>query len=850
MSKVAFALFNQDLAPAPNPSHWGIIEELCAFFTAAYKLDGLKGKQNSDNTPNNANLSSSAAESTERRKVDILRALSAVLFENGIHVKGSQQDLLQIIVTASDNTKQLEQSELRRMALNCMANMVHKTGSLFSTLHERMYEVLYSNLTATSHYESSSTSGTSTTTRRRDRGSERKEDKNISVRSIPPLMSVICRFMFFTSESWASQPISSTSSSGVNIRIIQRSSYSTSANIIPFTKSTGASSNTTQGLDLLEPSYMSYRNMQSSDSEYSDSECGVHQAQRIQHDGKVRLNALLCLQALARAAPKQLQPHWPKFLTNSSSMPMTAGTYKAPSLIGLIGSDPILNVRSAACVVLGNILESSKLYLAMSEENTGQSGTKNVRENILSGPTTASDDTTPEFLSRLLGLVESLEVPMVVRLEAWNTLRAVAQFHFDAIRTVWLRLDEALGSEQNLEDIRLRSAGLLFLEEYSKSGASASDPLTAEWWKDVMERHILKAFGEESPTIKALGCDCISHLSFDAFNGLPNRLEMLIMSLVLGTAIDEHATARAAACRAIGVFILFPSLREDSTHVIDMASTVLDLCQDPNMNVRVRASWAVGNMCDALVLLKTGGQEQVLDEVLTLALWTKVMKTALLICRDHEKLKSNGIRAIGGLLRVTFEGILERERHSLVKDAVYALIKHMEHGSLKGRWNACYAMQNVLLNSHFPIGSTAGTSYALDSDMVSWTRDVYGALLQAIQHSKNFKVRINACAALLVPETRAKYGDQVMMRKMVQVLMAAVQNLNEEQGEHEFGEFQYRGQLEMKILRCLDHLLQLTGGVASLDLEMDPALRQRIVASRPEVVESPPPPTLQASANP
>ncbi|KAF9365218.1 HEAT repeat-containing protein 6 [Mortierella sp. NVP85] len=731
-------------------------------------------------------------------------------------------------------------------------------------------------------------------------------------------MNVICRFMFFTSENSNVQSVSSTNSGAFTVGVIQRSSYSIP---IPFTKSTGVYGNSLQPLDNSETSYVSYSNMQSSDSEYSDSESGILQAQRRQHDGKVRLNALLCLQALARAAPKQLQPHWPKFLTSSSSAPMVAGTYKAPSLVGLIGSDPISNIRSAACVVLGNIMDSSKQYLAMAEENTQQPGGKShggllalservglmtrelhesialtmssvnstvdqtivlqmikcctsivancsyekmkpglallpsrhiegyldssgnnpsaradVRRSFLVEPA-SSENGTPELVSRLLDFVEDGQAQVAVRVEAWNTLRAIAQYHFEVATTAWIRIDAALASDRNLDDIRVRSASMLFLEEYSKAGASSSNPLTADWWQNTLERHILGAFSEDNPSIKALGCDCISNLPAAVFNCLPNRLEMVIMSLVLGTALDDHATARAAACRTIGVFILFPSLREDSTHLADMASTVLDLCQDSNMNVRVRASWAVGNLCDTLVLLKSGDQERVLDEILTLSFWTKIMKSALWICQDHEKLKSNGIRAIGGLLRVTFEGIIERERHSLVKDAVYALIKHMEQGSLKGRWNACYAMQNILLNPDFPIGSTAGTSYEQDSDMVSWTKDVYGALLQAIQHSKNFKVRINACAALTVPNTKAKYGDQAMLRKMVQVLITAAENLDNDQGEHEFGEFQYRDQLEAKLLRCLDHLLQLTGGVANLDLEMDPALRQRIVASRPQSVE-------------
>ncbi|KAI8361925.1 armadillo-type protein [Mortierella sp. GBAus27b] len=905
MSKVAFAVFNQDLikvskldmhtqglvlqrstsnpseqlqndnkAATLSPPTKHIVDTLSGFFIAAFK-HGSSGSQDGTEPSSSAMSSNASVESVGHLRVDILRALSAVLFENGSQ---SLQDLFQLIATVCGKPRTHEHSELRRMALNCLANLVHKTGSLFSALHDKMYDIILMNLTTTTRFEGLPAG----TARRKDRGSERKEDKSLSTRLTPPLMNVICKFMFFTSENAGAQSVSSASPGAFTFGVIQRSSYSLP---VPFAKSAGVSGNSPHLLDSSDGSSITYPSMQSSDSEYSDSDSGVFQAQRRQHDGKVRLNALLCLQALARAAPKQLQPHWPKFLTNSASAPMISGTYKAPSLVGLIGADPISNVRSAACVVLGNIMDSSKQYLAMAEENTHHYGGKNytgslalservgvmtrelhesialtmaksslqsaalvflttlfsnpstqsdVRKSILVA-TTDSEDGTPELMSRLLSFVDDVNISASVRVEAWNTLRAIAQFHFEVARASWKRIDEALTNDRHQDDPRVNSAGMLFLEEYSKSGANASDPLNAEWWKDALERHVLKAFGEDNPSIKALGYDCISNLPATVFGCLPDRLTRLILSLV--RTADDHATARAAACRAIGVFILFPCLREDSTHILDMASTVLDLCQDSNMNVRVRASWAIGNLCDALVLLKTGGQDHVLDEILTLALWTKIMKAALSICQDHEKLKANGIRAIGGLLRVTFEGIMERERHSLVKDAVYALIKHMEQGSLKGRWNACYAVQNVLLNPDFPIGSTAGTSYELDSSMVSWTRDVYGALLQAIQHSKNFKVRINACAALTVPKTRAKYGDQAMLRKMVEVLMTAVQNLDHDQGEHDFSEFQYRDQLESKLLRCLDHLLQLTGGVTTLDLEMDPSLWERIVASRPPSIE-------------
>lgn len=65
-------------------------------------------------------------------------------------------------------------SELRRMALNCLANLVHKTGSLYATTHDKMYEILYLNLTGSLQYEVGSLATLSSTVRRKDRASERK----------------------------------------------------------------------------------------------------------------------------------------------------------------------------------------------------------------------------------------------------------------------------------------------------------------------------------------------------------------------------------------------------------------------------------------------------------------------------------------------------------------------------------------------------------------------------------------------------------------------------------------------------------------------------------------------------
>lgn len=74
------------------------------------------------------------------------------------------------------------------------------------------------------------------------------------------------------------------------------------------------------------------------------------------------------------------------------------------------------------------------------------------------------------------------------------------------------------------------------------------------------------------------------------------------MTLLFSLSKDTDANVRAAACRSLGIFVLFPSLREDPLFVSDMIKAILLQKDDKTILVRVRASWAIGNLCDALVL--------------------------------------------------------------------------------------------------------------------------------------------------------------------------------------------------------------------------------------------------------
>lgn len=76
----------------------------------------------------------------------------------------------------------------------------------------------------------------------------------------------------------------------------------------------------------------------------------------------------------------------------------------------------------------------------------------------------------------------------------------------------------------------------------------------------------------------------------------------MAITLLFSLTSDTDANVRAAACRTLGVYVLFPSLREDPLFVSDMTKAVLAQKDDKAIVVRVRATWAIANMCDALVL--------------------------------------------------------------------------------------------------------------------------------------------------------------------------------------------------------------------------------------------------------
>jgi len=217
--------------------------------------------------------------------------------------------------------------------------------------------------------------------------------------------------------------------------------------------------------------------------------------------------------------------------------------------------------------------------------------------------------------------------------------------------------------------------------------------------------------------------------------------------------------------------------------------------EDANVNVRIKACWALGNLSDAFVLNRTEGND-LFVEALSDRLLYKLCIIAINAAQDNDKVKSNAVRAIGNLLRFMGDKTLCKGNFlAVVHQSVEMLVKNITTGNnMKVRWNACYAIGNLFRNPAIPF---------IKSD---WLVKVMKGLTFAIKNCKNFKVRINAAIALIVPSTRYFYGSPEEFASLLEDLIVGLEMA---QQIDSFSEYRYQDNLVDQLCFALCHMMSL-----------------------------------------
>ncbi|KAJ8969071.1 hypothetical protein NQ317_001145 [Molorchus minor] len=185
--------------------------------------------------------------------------------------------------------------------------------------------------------------------------------------------------------------------------------------------------------------------------------------------------------------------------------------------------------------------------------------------------------------------------------------------------------------DENVEDLPipwllkkcLRNLGVDFCdtqEVNTKNVISMEQCL--QFWQTLLNECLMELIqSEQAPILRAVGCDSLGSIGPQIFQQLPRDKQIICITLLFGRTRDEESTVKGAAVRALAICVLYPSLREDPGFVVDTAESIYQTLKDDNVMVRIKASWSLGNLSDALVLNnKTGNSYEEIPDSLILKL--------------------------------------------------------------------------------------------------------------------------------------------------------------------------------------------------------------------------------------
>ncbi|KAL0994977.1 hypothetical protein UPYG_G00130190 [Umbra pygmaea] len=228
--------------------------------------------------------------------------------------------------------------------------------------------------------------------------------------------------------------------------------------------------------------------------------------------------------------------------------------------------------------------------------------------------------------------------PSPVRLEALQVLAHLVRGYFPLCQVCLCELGgvSARCLQETDPSIQLHGTKLLeelgtgIIHQYRSENCQSERcrvPIeqVVQFWVDVLSGPLNGALqSHQHPTLQTSACDTVSSILPQAFTQLPERSQALCITVLLGLTYSENSLVKAAAVRALGVYILFPCLRE----------------------VKSNAVRALGNLLRFLSLgqLTRPGFERPLEEAVS-ALVTTVLSEATM------KVRWNACYALGNAFR-------------------------------------------------------------------------------------------------------------------------------------------------------------------------------------------------------
>ncbi|KAL8253853.1 hypothetical protein R6Q59_032074 [Mikania micrantha] len=338
-------------------------------------------------------------------------------------------------------------------------------------------------------------------------------------------------------------------------------------------------------------------------------------------------------------------------------------------------------------------------------------------------------------------------------------------------------------------------------------------PCGSKEWCEAIERHLSSTLFHSSAMVRAASVTCFAGITSNVFFSLPEDKQDLIITYSINAAFDDEVpSVRSATCRAIGVIACFPQALK-SVEILGKFINAAEVnSRHALVPVRIAASWALANLCDTLrhYIDRFTIARSSVDLIQCSKLVSLLIDCSLRLTRDGDKIKANAVRALGNLSRFvpcssqdvngnTATSFLQLtwEDSSWLEKMVQAFLSCVTTGNVKVRWNVCHALSSLFLNKTLKLQDT------------DWASSVFSILLLLLRDSSNFKIRIQAAAALAAPPTVLDYGKSYS--DVVQGVQHTLENLGSDQ-MFAPSSFKYRVALEKQLTSTMLHVLGLASG--------------------------------------
>ena len=337
---------------------------------------------------------------------------------------------------------------------------------------------------------------------------------------------------------------------------------------------------------------------------------------------------------------------------------------------------------------------------------------------------------------------------------------------------------------------------------------------------------VTHALADTNNAVRTSALQLVQGLGPSEWEAFPVTVQSDIIKLVSASFKDNAPKVRTAAAYVAGSFVMHPCFQTKAI-LATFSNNILSLLKTEDTLVVVsRCAWALANLCICIhQLVQTDCHEpydvpkQISHAVISLAQNYEDQS------QTQDKIRTSSIRALGSLgqfwasaaLSTTEEANefqtsmsrkgkrkqnMERAKHGATQDerimlesVARTLLKHLDKGSAKTIWNGCHAMGGIFETAC----NTCEAGFIVKQD---WHDEALAMLIVCLE-SANFKVRINAVAALRMLKTKDEFltdGQRLDTR------LAVAQCLENVNADTEFSQYQYRETLIQECTATLAHL--------------------------------------------